>query len=139
MKSILSLAAVLFVSSAALATGPAVNPASAESRRNTNASPAAQFVEVGRSYVDARVEAYSSNTYTIRLERGQWVEIWGHGDGDTDLDLFVYEPGGRQVAADEGYDDSMSVGFEARRSGTYRIQVKNLGDVWNAFNLTVEH
>ncbi len=139
MKTLLSLATVLFISNAALAAGPSLVTPSGVPTTGADASPMAQLMEMGRSYVNDRVEAYSTNVYTIYLERGEWVEIWGRGDGDTDLDLFVYQPGGRQIAADEAYDDSMSVGFEAPRSGTYRIQVKNLGNVWNAFSLTVEH
>ncbi len=133
MKTMISLATVLFLSAAAQA---------APTPSQTLPAAAGSLVQVrsnDRSGVDAVGEAYSTNAYTIRFERGDWVEIWGQGDGDTDLDLFVFDPSGQRVAADEGLTDEMMVGFRARRSGTYQIEVKNLGDVWNAFRLTVEH
>lgn len=133
MKNLLGLTTVLLVTVAAQAahTSGSTLPATAGAIARERSSD--------RSGVDDIVHAHSANTYTIHFRRGERVEIWGHGDGDTDLDLFVRDPRGRHVAADLGLTDQMMVGFRAPVSGTYQIEVRNLGNVWNAFSLTVEH
>lgn len=139
MNAALAHLVVLTLSTAVLAAGPANEASPGSTTAGVGTQAALNLLAMDRSSVDDRVEAYSSNYYTLRVRRGEHVDVWGRGDGDTDLDLYVFDPSDRLVASDEGYTDSMSVSFEARRSGTYTIQVRNLGSVWNAFTLKAEH
>lgn len=59
------------------------------------------------------------------------------GDGDTDLDLFVYDPYGNLVASDTDALDDCVARWLPRKAGTYRIQVKNLGRVYNNYRMMV--
>jgi hypothetical protein len=57
------------------------------------------------------------------------------GDGDTDLDLYVYDDGGRLIVFDEEMDDQPMVTFEVYRSSTFTIKVKNRGRVYNEYRI----
>jgi hypothetical protein len=59
---------------------------------------------------------------------GQWAEVGVMGDGDTDLDLYVYDPVGRLVGYDDDETDDCLVRFYARMTGTYKIKVVNRSD-----------
>lgn len=77
----------------------------------------------------ARVNALSSVTFTWSTTGGL-VYIALQGDGDTDLDLFIYDERGALIRKSDGPTDVESVLFLAPR-GTLRIKVVNLGTVHN--------
>lgn len=56
---------------------------------------------------------------------GHLAEMAVIGDGDTDLDLYVYDPAGRLVGSDEDETDRCYVRFFPRTTGTYTIKVVN--------------
>jgi hypothetical protein len=56
---------------------------------------------------------------------GHLAEVAVIGDGDTDLDLYVYDPAGRLVGYDDDPTDRCYVRFFPRMSGTYTIKVVN--------------
>jgi hypothetical protein len=56
---------------------------------------------------------------------GHWVTVAVVGDGDTDLDLYVYDPYGRLVGYDDDPTDACLVQFNPRYTGTYTIKVVN--------------
>lgn len=84
-----------------------------------------------------RVQAYETNSYTIELYGGDVTQINLIGDGDTDLDLFVYDSWGNLVAKNDDVRDFCRVRFTPNQRATYRIEVKNLGSVYNDFVLRV--
>ena len=83
----------------------------------------------------ARCEAFGSVTYHETFRGGEMAEFAIHGDGDTDLDLFVYDMDGRLVAQGVGTTDRESVRWFVPQTGTYRIVVRNLGNVWNRYGV----
>ena len=86
--------------------------------------------------VVARVQAFDTVERTVWLSAG-WHRITVDGDGDTDLDLYVYDLRGNLLAMDDDFTD-YCIGQFYLRSGRYvRIQIRNLGDVWNQYRLTV--
>jgi hypothetical protein len=82
-----------------------------------------------------RVDAYSVNTYYIEFYGGEYAEVAIVGDGDTDLDLFIYDENGNFIGSGETYSDVEVVGFNPRWTGTFRVEVHNFGDVYNEFGL----
>ena len=57
------------------------------------------------------------------------------GDGDTDLDIFIYDTRDRLVAQGIGLTDRETVRWHVPAAGTYRIGVRNLGGVGNRYQL----
>lgn len=83
-----------------------------------------------------RCEAYASVTYYDTFRGGELAVVSIAGDGDTDLDLFVYDRFGNLVAQGIGLTDRETVRWLPRSTGTYRIVVRNLGGVWNRYSLS---
>lgn len=82
-----------------------------------------------------RVEAGGSNTHRMRVRRGQNVRVVVRGEGDANLDLFVYDPYGVEVARDTRTTGESVAYFRANAGGTFSMRVTNLGDVWNQYSL----
>src|SRR5262245_19088166 len=90
----------------------------------------------GPGFDNRRSEAYSSVTYDDTFRGGQMAVVSIVGDGDTDLDLFVYGRFGNLMVQGIGLTDRETVRWFPSRTGTYRIVVRNLGGVWNRYVLT---
>ncbi|MEM7455732.1 MAG: hypothetical protein AAF456_15370 [Planctomycetota bacterium] len=82
-----------------------------------------------------RVEAYTTDVYNINFVAGVPSGLTVDGDGDTDLDLFIYDPYGNLVAWDDDYTDYCICNFVPQYNGTYTVKIKNLGSVWNAYHM----
>ncbi len=80
-------------------------------------------------------QAFSSVTYHETFYGNELAVVSIVGDGDTDLDVFVYDAAGNLVVRGIGTTDREIVSFMPPATGTYRIVVRNLGNVWNRFSL----
>jgi hypothetical protein len=89
----------------------------------------------GPKYTVERVKAYETDMYFVTFNGLEYAQIGLSGDGDTDLDLYVYDENGNQIASDLGSTDDASVSFTPAWTGTFRIEVKNLGGVYNQYVL----
>jgi len=87
----------------------------------------------GPKYVVERVNSHSTDYYMVEFQGGSGAEIALSGDGDTDLDLFVYDENGNRIASDTGATDDAYVSWTPRWTGQFRIEVKNLGGVYNQY------
>jgi hypothetical protein len=67
----------------------------------------------------------TTDMITATVFGGNWTEVGVIGDGDTDLDLYVYDPLGRLVGYDDDPTDDCLVRFFAQMTGTYTIKVVN--------------
>lgn len=81
-----------------------------------------------------RAEAESSQTYTLSLcAPSVFLEV--HGDGDTDLDFWVYDPSGREVHSDtDGTDITFATLSSGRSYGScadFSLRIHNFGSVYN--------
>lgn len=83
-----------------------------------------------------RVAAYSSRTFDVACNGGEVTAVSVHGDGDTDLDVLVYDGRGVLIASDTDSSDRCFVTFYAITGGTFRIVVRNLGSVYNEFDIS---
>ena len=77
----------------------------------------------GRSYTD----------YTASFVANQLAEILVSGDGDTDLDLYVYDSNGNLIASHTDYSDDCYVRWVPAWTGRYTIRIVNRGPVYNRF------
>jgi len=76
---------------------------------------------------------------TATVVADHWVTLGLVGDGDTDLDLYVYDPFGRLVGFDEGATDDCLIRFYARYTGTYTIKVVNRSKLFsNRFAIAID-
>ncbi len=92
--------------------------------------------EGGPGIDHSRVEAYSSMYYTIRFRAGESAIIEVVGDGDTDLDCYVYDENDNLIDSDTDYTDHCVLIWTPRWTGPFELQIHNLGSVWNAYVLT---
>jgi hypothetical protein len=63
----------------------------------------------------------------VRFAANRWVTISVTSDFQTDVDLYVFDDRGVQIAADTRPDPDCFVNFRAPRTGMYRIEIVNLG------------
>ena len=82
------------------------------------------------------VNAFGRDVFNpVTFVGGQVAVVLVSGDGDTDLDLYVYDESGALVAVDDDGTDSCVVSFVPSRTGRYTIVVRNRGFVYNRYVL----
>ncbi len=84
-----------------------------------------------------RVEARTTDTYTIRFRGGEDACVIVSGDGDTDLDLYIYDENGNLIDSDTDNTDQCVAIWHPKWTGPFTIKIKNLGNVYNRYSLTV--
>jgi hypothetical protein len=89
----------------------------------------------GRKYDVHRVEAYSTDRFHVSFFGDQDAAVIISGDGDTDLDLYVYDENGNLIGSDTDSSDDCVVRFHPRWTGSFRIEVRNLGRVYNQYQI----
>lgn len=92
-------------------------------RGNINGPSRDYYAVNGNSYLD----------YTASFVANQLAEILLSGDGDTDLDLYVYDSNGNLIASDTDYSDDCYVRWVPKWTGRYTIRIVNRGPVYNRF------
>jgi hypothetical protein len=76
------------------------------------------------------VRAFDTNRHSLYVGRSE-AFVMVRGDGDTDLDCWLYNPQGRLVASDtDGTDFCV---LAAPDVGTHRLVIRNLGEVYNDY------
>ena len=91
----------------------------------------------GTELAKASVKAHPIDVYTLTFRAGERACILVSGDGDTDLDLYVYDENGNLVASDTDSGDKCAAVWTPRWTGRFTIKVKNLGDVYNEYKIMV--
>lgn len=87
----------------------------------------------GPSRTVERVSSNDVDIYHIRFRGGEPAEIFVSGDGDTDLDLYVYDENGNLIESDTDYSDDCYVKWFPRWTGVFKVRIKNLGNVYNEY------
>ena len=82
-----------------------------------------------------RVNANATTYYYVEFSRGRLAEVFVVGDGDTDLDLYIYDENGNLIDSDIDLTDVCLCEWYPEWTGTFRIEVINLGNVYNIFDL----
>lgn len=82
------------------------------------------------------VNGYATDTFKpIVFQAGQEATVTVYGDGDTDLDLYVYDSNGNLVAKDEDRTDTCVASWVPKWTGAFTIVVKNRGSVYNRYTM----
>ena len=82
-----------------------------------------------------RVEGNTTDIWRFTFRGGETAIVGVSGDGDTDLDLYVYDANGNFITSDTDLGDDCLVTFTPRWTGTFIIKIKNLGRVYNNYLL----
>lgn len=89
----------------------------------------------GSSYDVDYVNANSSVTYNISFRAGQLAQVIVIGDGDTDLDVYVYDSNDNLITSDSDYTDDCICQWYPKWTGRFRIVIRNRGGVYNRYVL----
>ncbi|MBD5369634.1 MAG: hypothetical protein HDR80_00590 [Bacteroides sp.] len=81
------------------------------------------------------VKANTTDVYTIKFYGDRLAEIGVSGDGDTDLDLYVYDSNGNLIESDTDYSDDCYVSWVPRWTGNFKVKIVNRGRVANRYLL----
>ena len=81
------------------------------------------------------VNAGATDSFTMRFYGGQLASVIVQGDGDTDLDVYVYDAAGNLITKDDDYGDSCVVQWRPYWTGMFRIKVVNRGTVYNNYSI----
>jgi hypothetical protein len=81
-----------------------------------------------------RVQAGDTDQLTVTSSRAR--AFWVTGDGDTDLDCRLYQNG--QLVDLDTDDTDVCLLYTRGRSGTFRLTVRNYGDVYNDYVVEAE-
>jgi hypothetical protein len=79
------------------------------------------------------VNGNSVDTYQISFIANYLAEIAVSGDGDTDLDLYVYDSNGNLIVSDTDYSDECYVNWVPRWTGRFIVKVVNRGPLYNRY------
>ena len=89
----------------------------------------------GAVNVTRTVQGFRALVFKTGFHPGQPAVVVVHGDGDTNLDLYVYDSQRRLVAKDTGPTDRCRVSWTPQGDEPYTIRVVNRGGVPNRFRL----
>lgn len=73
------------------------------------------------------------NDFECSFTKGYLAEVGVSGDGDTDLDLYVYDSNGNLIASDTDYSDDCYVNWVPAWTGRFIIRIVNRGSVYNNY------
>lgn len=90
--------------------------------------------------------------YRVEANTTKWIDLTVcaprvrlgvQGDGDTDLDFTLYDPGSNVVFTDHDGTDYTSTRFNTgivpgeSRCTVFKLKVQNAGNVWNRFSVAI--
>jgi len=75
----------------------------------------------------AMVPKTARDTFEFDFRGGEAAFVGVSGDGDSDLDLYVYDAAGKLVCAAEGETDEEICRWFPKAAGRYRVVIRNLG------------
>ncbi len=78
-----------------------------------------------------------TRVYTVTANPGAIASIVVIGNGNTDLDLFVYDACGRLLGSDTDASDNCLVIVRVPCNGRLQVEIENLGSCCNRFALIV--
>lgn len=87
---------------------------------------------------EAQVAGHSADVYNVKFRDGESAIVAMTSDGDTDLDLYVYDEKGNLICQDTDCTDSPICEWTPARTGLFRIKVVNRGNVFSTYELVIK-
>ena len=87
----------------------------------------------GPKVVKESVRPMSTDFYQIYFRGNEVAHVEVKGDGDTDLDCYVYDQNRNLVAQDIDSTDYCVLNWVPRWTGPFTLFIKNQGDVSNVY------
>lgn len=81
------------------------------------------------------VGARSSKYYVETFRGGEVARVAVVGDGDTDLDLYIYDENGNLIDYDDSLSGNCICEWTPKWTGKFTIKVVNRGSVYNHFGI----
>lgn len=82
-----------------------------------------------------RVLSHSTDTYRLSFRGDEEAYVTVRGDGDTDLDCYVYDEYDNLIVKDDDHTDFCILRWNPRWTGPFTIKIRNLGDVYNQYRI----
>ena len=73
------------------------------------------------------VSGHGRDRYRVTFEGGEVAAVYIKGDGDSDLDLFIFDENGNEICRDDDSTDTMLCRWTPAWTGPFVIEVRNLG------------
>ena len=108
-----------------LALADGVNISGVGTRGAVGGEKGQNDVVYGRSY----------NDYVVAFKKGIIAQIGVSGNGNSDLDLYVYDEYGHLIVCDNDYSDDCYVSWYPSWTGNYLVRVVNQGTYRNYFTI----
>lgn len=89
----------------------------------------------GTDMATENVKSKSSDTYNVKFVQGYTAGVFVSGDGDTDLDLYVYGANDDLICSSTTNGDDEFCTFDVYRTSYFRIKIVNRGRVSNNYQL----
>jgi hypothetical protein len=89
----------------------------------------------GPKLVGETVLARDTDRYVLGFVAGEYAMIMLSGDGDTDLDLLLYDENLKPILSSTSLGDDEMVEWVPAWTGEYLIEVVNLGEIHNNYVL----
>lgn len=103
----------------------------------TLAAPAALAGRVkGPVQGTTTVQGQHTDIYHDVFRGGEQAVVSIVGDGASDLDLYVFDAAGNLIGKDEDDNDRCVVTFTPPATGMFRIEVRNLGEAPNEYEVS---
>lgn len=87
----------------------------------------------GPKYGEGRVYGKDYTDYTAKFWANELAEVIVIGDGDNDLDLYVYDSNGNLIASDTDYTDQCVCRWVPSWTGAFTIRIINRGAIYSNY------
>ena len=87
----------------------------------------------GAKYAEGRVYGKDYTDYTAKFWANELAEVIVIGDGDNDLDLYIYDANGNLIASDTDYTDQCVCRWVPSWTGAFTIRIINRGAIYSNF------
>lgn len=87
----------------------------------------------GAKYGEGRVYGNDYTDYTVKFWANELAEVIVIGDGDNDLDLYIYDENGNLIASDTDYTDQCVCRWIPSWTGAFTIRIINRGSIYSDF------
>lgn len=89
----------------------------------------------GPRYHKDRVLGKDRDCYKVKFWAKEMAEVCVSGDGDTDLDLYVYDSNNNLIGSDTDYSDECVVRWVPKWTGEFIIKIVNRGALYNNYTI----